>query len=93
VEPCGLQEHRILRIHADVGRVRIAAERIFQGPSRSAIIDAVEVSPGEPAVFEPGGLHVTLIDLTEKLEEDSIGPLTPDEGWNRSTRSRRYGKE
>jgi hypothetical protein len=39
-------------------------------------LDAIEVSPGEPVVLRPGGLHLMLLDLTEKLVTDRTFPLT-----------------
>lgn len=37
---------------------------------------AVEVAPGEPAVLQPGGLHVMLLDLKGPLKDGESFPLT-----------------
>lgn len=39
-------------------------------------IEAIEVAPGEPAVLEPGGLHVMMIGLTAPLVAGESFPLT-----------------
>jgi len=39
-------------------------------------VEAVEILPGEAAVFEPGGLHVMMMGLTEPLVEGKSFPLT-----------------
>lgn len=46
------------------------------GVARMRQISAVEVSPGEPAVFQPGGLHVMLIDLRAPLRDGERVSLT-----------------
>lgn len=43
---------------------------------RMRAVPAVEVAPGEPVVFGPGGLHVMLIGLTRPLAEGERFPLT-----------------
>jgi periplasmic copper chaperone A len=37
---------------------------------------AVEIAPGEPAVFQPGGLHVMLLDLKAPLKDGEHFPVT-----------------
>lgn len=44
--------------------------------ARMRPVEAIEIAPGEPAVLEPGGLHVMLMGLEEKLEEGSTLLLT-----------------
>lgn len=39
-------------------------------------LDAVEIAPGAPAVFQPGGLHIMLIDLAGPLKPGETVPLT-----------------
>jgi copper(I)-binding protein len=46
------------------------------GVAKMRPVDAVEVSPGSPTVLEPGGLHLMLIGLNQKLEEGATIPLT-----------------
>jgi periplasmic copper chaperone A len=46
------------------------------GVAKMRPVDAIEVAPGEPIVLEPGGAHVMLQGLTQKLEEGTTMPLT-----------------
>jgi hypothetical protein len=39
-------------------------------------VQAVEIKPGEPAVLEPGGVHIMLIGLRAPLEEGETFPIT-----------------
>lgn len=39
-------------------------------------LEGVNVPPGTPVVFEPGGLHIMLIELKEPLEAGERFPLT-----------------
>lgn len=59
---------------ADV--VEIHTHIMDGGVMRMRPVDAIEVSPGEPTVLRPGGLHVMLIGLTEPLTEGETFPLT-----------------
>ncbi len=44
--------------------------------SRMSAIDALNLPSGEPVTLAPGGIHLMLMALTEKLEEGTILPLT-----------------
>ncbi|WP_104018103.1 copper chaperone PCu(A)C [Roseovarius nitratireducens] len=46
------------------------------GVSRMNHIEALDLTPGTPVTFAPGGMHLMLMDLTGKLEEGSTFPLT-----------------
>ena len=46
------------------------------GVAKMRPVDAIEVAPGQPTVLEPGGAHVMLQGLTQKLEEGTTMPLT-----------------
>ena len=46
------------------------------GVAKMRPVDAIEVAPGQPTVLEPGGTHVMLQGLTQKLEEGTTMPLT-----------------
>jgi copper(I)-binding protein len=39
-------------------------------------VTAVDIAPGGPAVLQPGGLHVMLLDLKAPLKEGESFPLT-----------------
>ena len=44
--------------------------------ARMRPVDAVEVAPGTPTVLAPGGLHIMLIGLKQKLAPGDSVPLT-----------------
>ena len=46
------------------------------GVARMRPVDAVEVAPGAPTVLAPGGLHIMLIGLRQKLAPGDSVPLT-----------------
>lgn len=46
------------------------------GVARMRAVEAVEISPGEPAVFQPGGLHLMLVDLRAPLRDGQSLSLT-----------------
>jgi periplasmic copper chaperone A len=46
------------------------------GVAKMRPVEAIEVAPGTPTVLEPGGLHLMLVGLTEKLEDGGTIPLT-----------------
>jgi periplasmic copper chaperone A len=39
-------------------------------------VDSVDLSAGDPLVFEPGGSHIMLVDLAGPLERGDTVPLT-----------------
>ena len=47
-----------------------------QGVMKMRPLEAVEVAPGEPTVFKPGGLHIMLTGLRHPLKEGETFPLT-----------------
>lgn len=46
------------------------------GILRMRQVDAIDLAPGEPVVFKPGGLHVMLVGLHEPLKAGEHFPLT-----------------
>jgi hypothetical protein len=46
------------------------------GIAKMRPVDGIEVAPGAPTVLEPGGAHVMLSGLTQKLEAGATVPLT-----------------
>jgi copper(I)-binding protein len=46
------------------------------GVAKMRPVEAIEVAPGAPTVLEPGGPHVMLRGLTQKLEAGATMPLT-----------------
>lgn len=57
-------------------RVELHTHTVEDGMMRMHEVERVEVAPGEPTKFEPGGLHVMLIDLEAPLMEGETFPLT-----------------
>jgi len=48
----------------------------INGVSRMNHIKALDLVPGTPVTFAPGGMHLMLMGLTGKLEEGRTFPLT-----------------
>ena len=46
------------------------------GVARMRPVAAIEIAPGAPTVLQPGGLHIMLIGLGEKLVEGNTLPLS-----------------
>lgn len=57
-------------------RVGLHTHLMEDGVARMRPIDAIEVAPGAPTVLEPGGLHLMLMGLTQRLEVGAAVPLT-----------------
>ena len=59
------------------GHVMIhGVETDANGVSRMSSIKALNLPLGEPVVLAPGGMHLMLMALTDKLEEGTLLPLT-----------------
>lgn len=59
------------------GHVMIhAAETDANGVTRMIHLDALDLPSGQAVRFAPGGMHLMLMGLTGKLEEDAQFPLT-----------------
>lgn len=56
--------------------VQLHTHIMEDGVAKMRPVEAIEVAPGTPTVLEPGGLHIMLVGLTERLEEGSTMPLT-----------------
>ena len=66
-----------------VGVASAVAERVElhthlneNGVMKMRPVEAIEVAPGEPALLEPGGLHVMLIGLKAPLVAGESFPMT-----------------
>ena len=46
------------------------------GIARMREVAGVPIAPGAPVVFQPGGFHVMIMDLTQPLHEGDTFPLT-----------------
>ena len=57
-------------------RVELHTHSMKDGVMMMRKLDSVEVTPGEPLVFKPGGHHVMLMGLESPLEDGDEFPLT-----------------
>jgi periplasmic copper chaperone A len=57
-------------------RAEIHVHETVDGVASMKKLDAVEIVPGSPTVFAPGGLHVMLFGLKAPLAEYATFPLT-----------------
>lgn len=57
-------------------RAEIHVHETVDGIASMKKLDAVEIVPGSPTVFAPGGLHVMLFGLKAPLAEYATFPLT-----------------
>jgi copper(I)-binding protein len=57
-------------------RVELHTHVMEGGVAKMRPVDAIEVAPGQPTVLEPGGPHVMLRGLSQKLEAGATMPLT-----------------
>jgi periplasmic copper chaperone A len=68
---------RLLRAETPVAReAELHTHLMDGGVARMRKVDAVEVPPGAPLAFAPGGLHVMLLGLTRQLRPGETFPLT-----------------
>lgn len=73
----GQQMDRLVGATSPVSRkVELHTHTMDGGMMRMRQVSAVEVHPGEPAVFQPGGNHIMLIDLKSPLKKGESFPLT-----------------
>lgn len=59
------------------GHVMIhAAQTDANGVARMTRLEVLELPPGQTVTFAPGGMHLMLMNLEDKLEEGTRFPLT-----------------
>ncbi len=49
---------------------------VDDGIAKMHQVQAIEIAPGEPTTLQPGGLHVMLMGLKQRLEEGEALPIT-----------------
>ena len=77
IEMVGEQPDRLVGGSSPVaGKAELHSHLMEGGVAKMRPVEAVEVAPGAPTVLAPGGLHLMLIGLKEKLEEGATVPLT-----------------
>ena len=73
----GTQADRLIKAATPAARKTSLHTHMMEGDvMKMRAIKAVEVSPGEPAVMKPGGLHIMLMGLKSPLKEGAAFPLT-----------------
>ena len=66
----GKQVDRLLSATGDVaGTIELHTHVEEGGVMKMRPVEAIEVKPGEPVVFRPGGLHIMLVNLKQPLVE------------------------
>ncbi len=72
------REDRLVEIASPIaGHVTLhAVETDAVGVNRMVEIEALNLPAGEPVTLAPGGMHLMLMSLSEKLEEGTLLPLT-----------------
>lgn len=73
----GGKTDRLVAVSSPVARkARLHTHSMEGGVMKMRHVTAVEVAPGEPTVFKPGGLHVMLMGLKAPLRKGESFPLT-----------------
>jgi copper(I)-binding protein len=77
VEITGADTDRLIALETPVAEAAEAHDMSMDGGVMSMRkLDAVEIAPGAPAVFQPGGMHIMLIGLKSPLKAGETAPLT-----------------
>lgn len=77
METKGDEADRLIAASSDMaGTVGLHTHLMEDGVAKMRPVEAIEVAPGEPTVLEPGGLHLMLMGVKEKLVEGGSLPLT-----------------
>ena len=73
----GSEPDRLMAVETPAAkRAELHTHVMKDGVMKMRRLEAVEVAPGEPTVFQPGGLHVMLMGLKAPLAEGETFPLT-----------------
>ncbi len=73
----GDKEDKLVAAHTDIAGRTELHEHVMQGDvAKMRPVAAVPMAPGKPAVFQPGGYHVMIMDLKQPLKEGDTFPLT-----------------
>lgn len=68
---------RLIAVETPVAqRAELHNHIMEDGIARMRAVDVIDVGPEEPVTLEPGGLHIMLMGLKEKLELGATLPLT-----------------
>ncbi|MGF1612163.1 MAG: copper chaperone PCu(A)C [Kiloniellales bacterium] len=73
----GAEADRLVAVATPVARsAELHTHLMDDGVMKMRPVVAIEVAPGEPAVLQPGGLHIMLMGLSAPLQEGQSFPLT-----------------
>lgn len=77
LETSGEEGDRLIAAATPVARSAELHTHVMEGGvARMRPVAAIEIAPGEPAVLAPGGVHIMLTGLSEKLVEGNTVPLS-----------------
>ena len=77
LETTGAEPDRLVASSSPVAeQAALHSHMMDGGVARMRPVDAVEIAPGAPTVLAPGGLHIMLIGLKQKLAPGDSVPLT-----------------
>lgn len=73
----GPGEDRLLDVTTPVAeKIQFHAMSIDNGVAKMTRLTTIELHPGVPVVFKPGGMHMMLLGLTHQLKEGETVPFT-----------------
>jgi copper(I)-binding protein len=73
----GPGEDRLLNVTSPVAeKIQFHAMAVDDGVAKMTRLLAIELHPGIPVVFKPGGIHMMLLGLNHQLKEGETVPLT-----------------
>ncbi len=73
----GAEVDHLLGVETPMARkARLHSHIVEDGIVKMRPLKAIEISPGEPVVLEPGGFHIMLMGLKAPFEAGTAFPLT-----------------
>ena len=57
-------------------KVELHTHLMEDGVAKMRPVEVIEIAPGAPAVLKPGGLHLMIMGLVQKLEAGQTMPIT-----------------
>ena len=77
LEATGEQADRLIAVASPVAEKAALHMHVMDGGvARMRPVAAIEIAPGAPTVLEPGGLHIMLMGLGQRLVEGESLPLS-----------------
>ena len=73
----GEETDRLIAAETPAAKVaQLHTHLMKDGVMKMRKVEAVEIAPGEPVVFRPGGLHIMMMGLKAPLREGESFPVT-----------------